>query len=67
MPQNIKTPAGQGEGSGRDVALHADIASVALSHLEIQIQRLQKRHGLSLAHAGVVVEQVFGALDAGRR
>ena len=59
MSQNVKTPAGQGEGFGSDVASQADIYSIAPSLLEIQMQRLRARYGLSLAHAAVVAEQAY--------
>ncbi|POR42702.1 hypothetical protein CRT23_11250 [Methylobacterium sp. V23] len=59
MPQNVKTPAGQGEGFGRIVASQADIHSIAPSLLEIQMRRLRARYGLSLAHASVVAEQAY--------
>lgn len=59
MPQNVKTPAREGEGFGRDVASQADTSSIASSLLEIQMRRLRARYGLSLAHAAVVAEQAF--------
>jgi len=60
MPQNVKTPAGQGEGFGRGVvASQADSYSLASHHRFYQAKKLAARLGLSLAHAAVVAEQAY--------
>lgn len=60
MPQNIKTPAGQGEGFGNSVvASQADNVSIASQSRFYQAKKLAARFGVSLAHANVIAEQAY--------
>lgn len=64
MAQNVKAPAGQGEGFGKLSAVGtADISPVQPSSLEIQLRRLQARYGYSPAYASVIAGHAYGVAD----
>lgn len=60
MARNVRTPAGQGEGSGKCVCLAADRFQIAPHRSEIQSNRLRSRYGLTAEMAATVAAMAYG-------
>lgn len=59
MAQNDRTPAGQGEGSGKSVGLVGDTFQIAPHRSEIQTNRLRSRYGLTPEMAAIVAAMAY--------
>lgn len=63
MARNVRTPAGQGEGSGKGVCLAADPFQIAPHRSEIQKNHLRTRFGLSPSMAAVLADIAFPKVE----
>lgn len=66
MARNDRTPAGQGEGSGKGVSLVGDTIQIAPHRSEIQTNHLRSRFGLTPAVASVVAALAYDAPESWR-
>lgn len=67
MARNDRTPAGQGEGSGKGVVLAADPFQIAPPRSEIQKFHLRNRFGLSPSTAAAVAALAYDVPETWRR
>lgn len=63
MARNDRTPAGQGEGSGKGVCLAADHFQIAPHRSEIQKNHLRSRFGLTPAVAAALADLAFSRTE----
>lgn len=63
MARNDRTPAGQGEGSGKGVSLVGDTIQIAPHRREIQKNHLRSRFGLPPATAAALADLAFSRIE----